>query len=115
MEKIPIDIGDKYFQAGESHLILEKVELILFLINNLDVFIWSLYQVPGVDLEFICQRLNVDPRCPPKKQRPRRSSNFHTGVVKEEVDRLKEVRAIKEVYYPEWLANIVLVKKKNGK
>ena len=39
----------------------------------------------------------------------------HTKVVKEEVDRLKEVGAIKEVLYPKWLANTVVVKKKNGK
>jgi len=36
-------------------------------------------------------------------------------VVKEKVDRPKEAGAIKEVYYPEWLANTVMVKKKNGK
>ena len=29
--------------------------------------------------------------------------------------KLKQVRAIKEVFYPEWLANTVVVKKKNGK
>ena len=29
--------------------------------------------------------------------------------------RLKEVGAIKEVFFPEWLANTVVVKKKNGK
>lgn len=71
--------------------------------------------MPGVDLEFICHRLNINLRCSPKKQRPHRSSNIHTEAVKEEVDRLKEVRAIKEVYYPEWLANTVVVKKTNGK
>ena len=31
------------------------------------------------------------------------------------MDKLKEARAIKEVYYLEWLANTVIVKKKNGK
>ena len=29
--------------------------------------------------------------------------------------KLKRVSAIKEVFYPEWLANTVVVKKKNGK
>ncbi|XP_065620417.1 uncharacterized protein LOC136063658 [Quercus suber] len=53
--------------------------------------------------------------CPLKKQKPRRSSDVHTGVVKEEVDRLKEAGVIKEFFYPEWLANTVMVKKKNGK
>ena len=29
--------------------------------------------------------------------------------------KFKWTRAIKEVFYPEWLANTVMVKKKNGK
>ena len=29
--------------------------------------------------------------------------------------KLKQVGAIKEVFYPEWLANTAVVKKKNGK
>ena len=35
--------------------------------------------------------------------------------MKEEVDKLKKVGATKEVFYPEWLANTMVVKKKNGK
>lgn len=31
------------------------------------------------------------------------------------MDKLKEAGAIREVYYPEWLAKTVVVKKKNGK
>ena len=35
--------------------------------------------------------------------------------MKEKVIKLKKAGAIKEVFYPEWLANTVVVKKKNGK
>ena len=65
--------------------------------------------------DFIYHRLNVNPHCVPKKQKLRRSSNIHIKAVREEVDKLKEAGAIKEVYYPEWLANTVVVKKRNGK
>jgi len=34
--------------------------------------------------------------------------------VKEEVENLKKAGAIKEVFYLEWLANIVVVRKKSG-
>ena len=94
---------------------LEKVELILFLVNNLDVFAWSPYEAPRVDSDFICHRPNVDLRCLPKKQKPCRSLEIHVNVVREEVDKLREAKAIKEVYYLEWLANTIVVKKKNGK
>ena len=93
----------------------DKVEMLLLLVQNVDVFAWSLYEVPGVDLEFIVHRLNVDPLFPPKKQKPRRLAKEHVEAIKQEVKQLKEARAIKEVFFLEWLANTVVVKKKNGK
>ena len=50
----------------------------------------------------------------PKRQSYWRSSKEHTEAVKEEVNKLKQSGAIKEDFYLEWLANIVVVKK-NGK
>ena len=44
-----------------------RVEMLLLLVQNVDVFTWSPYEVPGVDLEFIVHKLNVDPLFPPKK------------------------------------------------
>lgn len=35
--------------------------------------------------------------------------------MKEEVNKLKKTGAIKEVFYPKWLANTVVVKKKTSK
>jgi hypothetical protein len=36
-------------------------------------------------------------------------------AAKDEVQRLLDVGFIKEVRYPQWLANVVMVRKKNGK
>ena len=74
------------------------MELIIFLINNVDLFTWSPYEALGVDREFLCHRLNMDPNHPPKKQKPCMSSDMHSEVVKKEVDKLKEAGAIKEVF-----------------
>ena len=93
----------------------DKVEMLLFLMQNVDVFAWSLYEVPGVDPEFIVHKLNVDPSFPPKKQKPRKAAKEHVDVVKLEVQMLKEAGVIREIFFPEWLANTVVVKKKNGK
>ena len=57
----------------------------------------------------------MDPLFPPKKQKPRRSAKEHVEAVKQEVKRLKEVGAINEVFFPEWLVNTMVVKKKNEK
>ena len=45
----------------------------------------------------------------------RRAAKKHVEAVKQEVKKLKEVKAIKEIFFPRWLANTVVVKKKNGK
>ena len=50
-----------------------------------------------------------------RKQPPRRPSKEHAEVVREEVTRLKQAGIINEVFYPEWLENTVVVKKKSGK
>ena len=60
-------------------------------------------------------KLNVDPLVPPKKQNPRRFAKPHMEAIKEEVEKLKRSGAIKEVFFPECLDNMVVVKKKNGK
>ena len=58
---------DRYFQIGTSMKNQDNVEMLLFLIQNVNVFAWSPYEVPGVDLEFIVHKLNVDSSFPPKK------------------------------------------------
>ena len=106
---------NKYFQVGASMSREERVQVLLFLVQNLDVFAWDPYEVPGVDPGFIVHKLNVDPSYLPKKQKSRRLAKDHIEAVRQEVDKLKEAGAIKETFFPEWLANTVVVQKKNGK
>ena len=68
---------NKYFQVGASMSSEERVQVLLFLVQNIDVFAWNPYEVPGVDLGFIVHKLNVDPSYPPKKQKPRRLTKDH--------------------------------------
>ena len=68
-----------------------------------------------IDPNFICLHLNVNPSITPKKQLPQCPSKEHADAVRDEVIKLKRAGAIKEVFYPEWLANTMVVKKKNGK
>ena len=78
-------------------------------------FAWNAYEAPGVDPEFICYHLKVNPLITPRKQPPRHPSKEHTEAVLEEVTKLKQAETIKEVFYPEWLAKTVVVKKKSEK
>ena len=115
---VKIAIGDdleKFFQIGSQLPQQKREELIEFLKQNIDVFAWNTYEAPRVDPKFIYHHLNVNPLIAPKKQPSQGPSKEHAEAVREEVTRLKQARAIKEVFYPEWLANTVVVKKKNGK
>ena len=58
---------DRSFQIGASMTDEDRVEMLLFLVQNANVFAWSPYEVLGVDPEFIVHKLNVDPLSPPKK------------------------------------------------
>ena len=109
------DDQERYFQVGARLPMQEREELIELLRRNADVFAWDAYEAPGLNPEFICHRLNVDPAVTPKKQPPRRPSNEHAEAIKSEVIKLKQAGAITEIFYPQWLANTVVVKKKTGK
>ena len=95
--------------------LLEKKQSVDLLRKNVDVFAWDAYEAPRVDPNFICHHLNVNPSITPRRQPPRRPSKEYVEAVKNEVTKLKQVGAIKEVFYPQWLANIVVVKMKIGK
>ena len=115
LEKITIDNDDnKYFQVGVQQPPQEKEVLVAFLKKNVDVFAQSAYEAPRVDPNFIYHHLNVNPSVTRKKQPPWRSSKEHSDAIKEEVVKLKRTGAIKEVFQPEWLANMVVVKKKKN-
>ena len=106
---------EKFFQVGARLPSQEKEKLVEFLKRNIDMFAWDACDALGIDPNFICHHLNVNPSITPKKQSPRRPSREHAEAIREEVTKLKHAGAIKEVFYPEWLANTVVVKKKSGK
>ena len=105
----------KFFQIGAKLPPQEKEELVEFLKRNIDVLAWDACYVPRIDPAFICHHLNVNPSITPKKQSPRHPSREHADAIREEVMKLKCAGAIKEVFYLEWLANTMVVKKKNEK
>jgi hypothetical protein len=85
------------------------------LFNNKAVFAWTANDLCGVNRDVIEHSLNVDPSFRPRKQRLRKMSDDKVEGARNEVKRLLSAGVIREVTYPEWLANIVMVKKANGK
>ena len=71
--------------------------------------------MPGIPASILQHRLNVDPEKKPVQQRRRVFSPERNRAVMDEVNKLLAANFIREVHYPEWLANVVMVKKANGK
>ena len=59
-------------------------------------------------------RLNVSPSIPLIRQKKRVFAQERDKAIMEEVRKLQDAEFIKEVYYLDWLANVVMVKKANG-
>ena len=89
--------------------------LAAFFKMNRDVFVWSHEDMPEIDPSVIVHRLNVNATSTPIRQKKRVFVQEREKVIVEEVRKLQEADFIREVYYPDWLANVVMVKKANGK
>ena len=71
--------------------------------------------MPGVPKDFAEHKLHVQDDAKPVKQPLRRLSEEKRRIVGKEIARLLAAGFIMEVFFPEWLANPVLVLKKNNK
>jgi hypothetical protein len=70
--------------------------------------------MPGVPRELIEHCLNIDPKATPKRQHLRRFADDRRDTIKKELAKLLAAGFIREVFHPEWLANPVLVRKKDS-
>jgi hypothetical protein len=91
----------------------DEGRLLQFLRNNQDVLAWSKSDLTGVHRSVIEHALNTDPKVKPKLQRQRPMSGDRVKSAKAEVQKLLDARIIREVQYPVWVANVVMVPKKN--
>ena len=71
--------------------------------------------MPGIHPSVISHKLVVCPQAKLVAQRKRRMGEELRAVVKTEVKKLLDAKFIREVRYSTWLANVVMVKKANGK
>ena len=116
LELVPLDDDPEHLTYIGSKLAEDLKSLLThFLRQNKDIFAWKQVDMGGIDPTVITHRLNVSPSFKPVKQKRRSFVPERQKVINEEVGKLLQAGAIIEVEYPEWLANVVLVKKANGK
>ncbi|XP_068474985.1 uncharacterized protein [Phaseolus vulgaris] len=85
----------------------EQEEVIAVISRHLDAFAWTAADMPGIDPDFLCHHLTMDAKVHPVRQRRRKFNEERRLVVKEETQKLLNAGHIREIQYPEWLANVV--------
>ena len=116
LEPVSLDDDPEHLAYIGSKLAKDlKGLLTQFLRQNRDVFAWTQADMGGIDPAVITHRLNTNPFFKLIKQKCKSIAPERQKAINEEVGKLLQAGAIREVEYPEWLANVVLVKKANGK
>ncbi|XP_021715146.1 uncharacterized protein LOC110683100 [Chenopodium quinoa] len=105
---------DQIVKIGAALPADQKEAIIKCLRENSDCFAWSHQDMKGISPEVITHKLNVDPSMKPVKQKRRKFAPERNQIINEEVKKLLDTGKIREVKYPDWLANVVVVSKKNG-
>ncbi|GAU38952.1 hypothetical protein TSUD_363910 [Trifolium subterraneum] len=117
MELIDLSSGEEKREIKIGALLetTVKEKVIELLKEYVDIFACSYQDMPGLDPEIVEHRLPLKPECPPVKQKLRRTSPDMALKIKEEVQKQIDAGFLITSEYPQWLANIVPVPKKDGK
>nr|KYP47172.1 Retrovirus-related Pol polyprotein from transposon 17.6 [Cajanus cajan] len=83
--------------------------------RNKDLLAGRPTDMPGIDPNFLCHKLSVCREAKPVAQQKRKIEEERKKAVEAEVSKLLEAGFIREIQYTIWLANVVMVKKANGK
>ncbi|KAM1212301.1 hypothetical protein ACFX2G_003942 [Malus domestica] len=84
------------------------------LLEYKDVFAWTYKEMPGLDPIIVVHHLAIKPGTRPIKQTQKRYRSELIPQIEVEIDKLIEAGFIREVQYPKWISNIVIVLKKSG-
>jgi len=90
----------------------ERRMLVALLKEYKDVFAWNYEEILGLNPKSVTYKLNVNPKVKPVKQPTRKCRLDIEEKIKVEVNKLFKVGFLEEIKCLEWLANLVLVKKK---
>ena len=115
LEKVTFDRPKKFTYVNSLLSNEEREQLQLVLLNNIDVFASGHSDMVGINPMIEFHKLNIIPTAKPIRQKVRRFHLARHQIIQIEVDNLLRASFIKEVKYPEWLANMVVVPKKGGK
>ena len=92
-----------------------KKEIMDLLKEYVDIFAWSYQGMPGLSTEIVEHQLPMRPECKLVQQKLRRVKPEMLLKIMEEVKKQLDAGFLEVAKYSKWVANIVLVPKKDGK
>jgi hypothetical protein len=93
----------------------QRVEIIALLQQYTYIFAWSYEDMLGLDRNIIVHKIPLEEGCKPVKQKLRRAHPDIWIKVKAELEKQWNAGFLEIVKYPQWVSNIVVVLKKEGK
>ena len=114
LEVVSLDGSDRFIYISTLLSQEEKAWLRQVIQFNADVFAWTHADMPGINPVHAAHKLNIAPFAKPVRQKVRRFHPDRHLVIQTEVDNLLQNGFIRSVKYPEWLANVVVVPKKEN-
>lgn len=91
---------------------LRRAPLVICTVHILGLQVHHITSIVG---EIYEHQLTTDLKVKSIQQKQRRLAPKRNKIINNEVNHLEEVGFITEVQYPEWISNITMIKKKNGK
>ncbi|XP_072064468.1 uncharacterized protein [Arachis hypogaea] len=116
LEKVILNSNDNHVTYISSSLPASiKRHITDILQINADLFAWTPADMSGIDPNFICHKLQIDPKIRPIAQKKRIMGNEKRSAYLEETKKLLEAGFIKELRFTTWLSNVVMVRKASSK
>jgi len=116
VEHISLEEGrpKRTVRLGHDITFADRQSLVSLLREYKDVFAFGPEEMHGIVPSVMKRRLNVDPRHKPVIQKECYMGQVRAATANTEVQKFLKDGFIRECQYPEWISNVVSVKKPNG-
>nr|XP_025693487.1 uncharacterized protein LOC112795655 [Arachis hypogaea]XP_025693488.1 uncharacterized protein LOC112795655 [Arachis hypogaea] len=106
---------NKFTYVGTSINTSELQAITTFLQKQADLFAWTPSDMPGIDPQIISHKLAINSAVRPVQRKKRKLGEEKKRALLEETQKFINAEFIKEIRFTTWLANVVMVRKQNGK
>ncbi|CAA0822828.1 Unknown protein, partial [Striga hermonthica] len=106
---------ERKFRIGKDLEEPIRSRLICLVREFVYIFAYTMEELTGISAEVVEHRLNIDLSVRPVKQKRRHHGAKMDKIIEQEVEKLLKAGHIKEIQFPEWLSNTVMVSKAEGK